>query len=155
MQKICKKCGIEKNVNEFWKNTPPKNQKIIRQLYRSSCIECLRVKDKKKYVRGVPFVKGHIPWSKKNKGKYFFERNSCERNAAKDMDWKKLVKERDKKCVKCGSKNKLHAHHIIPFKDNIETRFDLDNGITLCISCHMSFENSGKKRKKRGILCQV
>lgn len=51
--------------------------------------------------------------------------------------WASLVKLRDKKCVKCGSVYKLHAHHIKPFKNNPELRYDVNNGETLCSYCHI------------------
>ena len=50
--------------------------------------------------------------------------------------WATLVKARNKKCVKCGSVDTLHAHHIEHWKDNEDLRYDLDNGVTLCEDCH-------------------
>jgi hypothetical protein len=51
--------------------------------------------------------------------------------------WKKSVKERDGfSCVKCGSKEYIHAHHIVTFSGNTELRVDINNGITLCEFCH-------------------
>jgi len=58
------------------------------------------------------------------------------RNGGKHLEWRKLIKERDGQCKKCGTKENLHAHHIIPWKESVEKRFDLENGITLCKSCH-------------------
>lgn len=51
-------------------------------------------------------------------------------------EWSRLVRERDKVCVKCGSSERLHAHHLIPWKKDPSKRFDLFNGITLCVHCH-------------------
>ena len=58
--------------------------------------------------------------------------------------WKELAKsvyERDNyKCIRCGaghtSKNKLHAHHVKPWAGNEDSRFELENIVTLCQSCH-------------------
>ena len=50
--------------------------------------------------------------------------------------WAALVKKRDEKCTKCKSVYDLHAHHIKPYKDFEELRYDVNNGITLCGSCH-------------------
>ena len=59
------------------------------------------------------------------------------RNTAEHYAWRNKIKERDRwQCTKCFSKEKLHAHHIIPWKVDKEKRFDLNNGITLCASCH-------------------
>jgi len=52
--------------------------------------------------------------------------------------WRLAVLERDGyACQHCGKiGNKLHAHHIKTFKMNPESRYDVDNGITLCKQCH-------------------
>lgn len=62
------------------------------------------------------------------------------RNSSRHIEWAKQVRERDGECKKCGKKEYLHAHHIIPWNDSIEKRFDLANGITLCRSCHKKEE---------------
>ena len=49
-----------------------------------------------------------------------------------DIAWANAVKDRDqRKCVICGDTNGLNAHHIIP-RENHETKFDIENGISLC-----------------------
>lgn len=51
--------------------------------------------------------------------------------------WKKSVKIRDgNKCRRCGNKNNLEAHHILPWAEYPQGRIDINNGITLCNSCH-------------------
>lgn len=52
--------------------------------------------------------------------------------------WVNAVMSRDKAtCQKCGATEiELHAHHIKPFKDYPELRFNVANGLTLCYSCH-------------------
>lgn len=52
--------------------------------------------------------------------------------------WAKKVKERDGKCIKCGSKENLCAHHISHWADDPINRINIDNGITLCATCHRS-----------------
>lgn len=62
---------------------------------------------------------------------------SINRAGVRNKKWRVDVKERDVyKCMNCGTNEKLHAHHIIPWKQDISKRFELDNGITLCASCH-------------------
>jgi 5-methylcytosine-specific restriction endonuclease McrA len=53
--------------------------------------------------------------------------------------WRKAVYERDNyTCQKCGAKGAyLNAHHIKPWADYPEFRYDLDNGIALCRACHI------------------
>jgi len=53
--------------------------------------------------------------------------------------WAAMVKERDQKCMECKSIYDLHAHHIKAYKDNPELRLDVNNGITLCGSCHRNW----------------
>jgi len=77
----------------------------------------------------------------------------CIRGSAQYLEWRKGVYQRDKyKCVKCGdtTSGNLNAHHIKEFikimlNNNISTLeealeciefWDLDNGETLCVSCH-------------------
>ncbi len=52
-------------------------------------------------------------------------------------DWRFNCLERDSwKCRDCGSKKKLHVHHIKSFKDHPQFRIDINNGTTLCRPCH-------------------
>lgn len=52
--------------------------------------------------------------------------------------WAQHVINRDNAtCQKCGvTKVQMHAHHIKPFIDNKELRFELSNGLALCAPCH-------------------
>lgn len=63
---------------------------------------------------------------------------SKERRSYQARVWRNSVRERDGwECKHCGaSGGKLHAHHIKSWKDHPELRFDMDNGITLCVPCH-------------------
>lgn len=61
-----------------------------------------------------------------------------ERNTFANEEWKKKVKTRDGNiCVKCGSRENLHVHHILAYSKYPEMRYDVDNGITLCKDCHL------------------
>ena len=54
-------------------------------------------------------------------------------------DWRKKVYSRDKfRCQMpgCTSKYRLQAHHIKKLSSAAILRYDVDNGITLCRSCH-------------------
>ena len=44
----------------------------------------------------------------------------------------------------------MHAHHIIPWKVNKSKRFELDNGLTLCKSCHKKIERDCPSGWNRG-----
>ena len=60
-----------------------------------------------------------------------------------DKEWAIKVKLKDNgKCIVCGATQHLNAHHIIP-RQLKNTRYDLDNGISLCPKHHrFSFELS-------------
>lgn len=54
--------------------------------------------------------------------------------------WQKAVFERDGfTCQNCGSKEKLEAHHILGFKEYEQKRYEIENGLTLCKSCHVKY----------------
>ena len=56
--------------------------------------------------------------------------------------WAIRVKERDNyTCQICGNSpsGKLNLHHLNAWKSFPEQRFDLDNGVTLCVDCHKEF----------------
>lgn len=54
------------------------------------------------------------------------------------IQWRKAVYKRDDyTCQHCKVKGgRLEAHHVKSFATHPELRFDVDNGITLCKSCH-------------------
>lgn len=64
--------------------------------------------------------------------------NMALRTSYKSKEWARLVKERDNHtCCDCGVKNVLlHAHHLMPWKTHEDLRFDVSNGVTVCIPCH-------------------
>jgi transposase len=56
-------------------------------------------------------------------------------------EWRKSVFARDDyTCQMCGKRSNgdIQAHHILPWRIHPETRFDVANGITLCVACHLS-----------------
>ena len=75
--------------------------------------------------------------------------------------WKKMVHEKSgfkcskcgveqgKFCECCGQRVNLHAHHIKPYADNPELRYDVENGISLCSVCHWE-EHHGKSGELLG-----
>lgn len=52
-------------------------------------------------------------------------------------EWRRAVMTRDGfRCVLCSATGYLHAHHMFPWALYPALRFDVDNGVTLCDSCH-------------------
>lgn len=73
-----------------------------------------------------------------------------ERSTNEYINWRKSVYCRDLyTCQKCGAKSKkgnnkkveLNAHHIFNWKDYPDKRYDVNNGITLCVDCHNEFHS--------------
>lgn len=58
------------------------------------------------------------------------------RNNYKYRQWRLSIINRDGKCMVCGSKENLQAHHIKPFSTHPLERYDERNGLTLCETCH-------------------
>jgi len=71
--------------------------------------------------RGINYSEGPV-WTQGERG---------QKNA-----WSRDVKRRDHKCVYCGSEERLHSHHILSAHKHPEFRLFIDNGITLCHTCH-------------------
>lgn len=62
--------------------------------------------------------------------------NQRARHTFQYKNWARQVLIRDKRtCKLCGNLGKT-AHHIKKFSDFLELRYEIDNGITLCSSCH-------------------
>jgi len=74
------------------------------------------------------------------------------RKSAQYASWRLTVYKRDHYCCQmCSSKTRqLTAHHILPFDRYPELRFVVDNGITLCRSCHLKIH-----REKGFTSCQT
>ena len=71
------------------------------------------------------------------------------RNDKKEhSSWRRRVFARDKHtCQKCKLfpklKGQLNAHHLIPWSVNFYLRYNINNGLTLCISCHKEVHKNG------------
>jgi hypothetical protein len=108
-------------------------------------------KEMSKRMKGNTYAKGKKSWNSGLKGYLAGENNNnwkggitsindLIRKSKEYIEWAISVYKRDKYiCQECGIKcraNNIIAHHIKPFADYPELRFDTNNGITLCRSCH-------------------
>lgn len=79
-----------------------------------------------------PNWKGGMLWKDPERGRY------------RAKMWVKAVKDRDGwRCTKCGSIDRLHSHHIKPWRHYPELRYDVSNGTTLCHTCHEEAHGRG------------
>ena len=63
--------------------------------------------------------------------------SGAERNMPEYIVWRDAVYRRDNRtCQAYGQRSDLNAHHIKAWASHPELRFDVDNGQTLCASCH-------------------
>jgi hypothetical protein len=59
--------------------------------------------------------------------------------------WKEQVFEKlGRKCQHCGTEENLHCHHIEGFRENAKLRYDVDNAMVLCRSCHTKEHHRNK-----------
>lgn len=82
--------------------------------------------------------------SGENNHRWIKDRNELKKSEDKRLDsaymnWRRLVYKRDS--FKCKINNsdcisQVEAHHILPWRDYIELRYDVNNGITLCKHHH-------------------
>lgn len=71
------------------------------------------------------------------------------RTSSKYQEWRLKVLKRDNyTCGICKSITKsLQVHHKTNFSTDIENRYNIDNGITLCLECHKKLHHTeGYKR---------
>lgn len=66
-----------------------------------------------------------------------FRSEPSARQSPELKEWRKAVMLRDGfACKECGSKIGLCAHHIKHWAKHPDSRFDVENGVTLCTECH-------------------
>lgn len=85
----------------------------------------------------------HHSW----KGGVWKNTNLAIRKSLEYKLWRIAVFERDNyTCIWCGQiGGELNADHIKPFSQYPELRFAIDNGRTLCVSCHKKTDTYGFK----------
>ena len=63
----------------------------------------------------------------------------------KMRSWSIMVKKLDDwMCVGCGSSKFLESHHIVPISHDNTMKYDIDNGVTLCLICHSAIHGKCK-----------
>lgn len=76
------------------------------------------------------------------------ERKEAERKTPEYRRWRLNVLERDSfTCQLCGQVGgELNVHHIKPYATFPALRYDEDNGVALCKSCHIELHKRARRR---------
>lgn len=151
---VCKKIAIGKmgNKNPNWRGG---TRAVI-------CKECNKFffVTHKRIERGVHFC------SRNCMGKFRNINNKTPINAlirgsTKYRLWREAVFKRDNwTCVWCGARSGsgvavvLNADHVKSFAYYPELRFDINNGRTLCISCHRKTDTYANNLSKRTVVAE-
>lgn len=128
---------LKSNKKVWFKCNCGKHDDYIRSLnnafqYNYKCPECVKDETSAR-MRG----EGNHFWKGGINGE-----NDTLRHRREYKEWRTSVYERDDyTCQCCGSRGGcLNAHHINQFADYPELRYDVNNGITLCVKCHDATE---------------
>lgn len=113
-------------------------------------------------MKGNKYAEGTPAWNSGLKGYKSGEENSNWkggvtsendkiRKSKEYKDWARAVYKRDNwSCLLCPKKcqaGDIVAHHCMFFADHPEMRFVVQNGVTLCRSCHLSLHKKLDRQK--------
>lgn len=130
---------VKQKISDYWQT----NFGVAGPTQLDECKEKTRETCMKKY--GVPNVGAAFPMrgsdSPRWKGGVAHHRQ--ERSTFEYRNWRDGVYGRDHYfCRICGQHSgRLEAHHLFDWKRYPELRYNVDNGVTLCESCHKAFHS--------------
>jgi len=139
--KFCSRlCQNRTNKSRFWlgKKRPKETNEKISKTCKERGIE--------PRVKFLAYGKDHPNW----KGGKFKDERKDIKKLKKYIDWRTSVFERDAyTCQICGQVGKkIQADHIEPWSTHPELRFELSNGRTLCVPCHIKTPTWGRSALK-------
>lgn len=160
----CVKCGVEFWTHAFRAETAKYCSKSCwsdRAPVRD-CETCgssfkVSIGDREKYCSKSCYTttmkgEGHPGW----KGGASLE-SERGRASSELKAWRQAVFERDGfTCQGCGTAGgDMHAHHRLHFATHPEARFDISNGVTLCVACHGAVHGKDftNRRKRECVEC--
>lgn len=149
---VCKKCGIDKPITEFYKDSKMKSG------VRTTCKACVIEKQRQYYLKNTNAVKEY------HKRHYKGYRDK-QRKA--DAEYNERVYSLKTPCAKCGDDRLfiVDFHHIEPseksfniYRKSAKTNFSLieeeaKKCVCLCRNCHGEFHHLYGQRPKNGREC--
>jgi len=169
IKRICKHCGKEFFTYNAWlrngkagnycsKSCASKSYKRKKYLVKKNCVICGKEFWVKRYRKNTALYCSvqcrAIDRGRKMRGK----NHPNWKGGISERDWKfkkwaKKVKQRDNyTCQKCGYVGKeVEAHHLKKWHENIELRYNINNGITLCRKCHSEAHKEIKNFILKGV----
>ena len=120
---------------KYYKKYQEKNQARSIKYYRENREHCLKIK--RIYDKNNPekkLISREKTLTKQGK----FMNMTCIEYTYALMSWSRCVKKRDNYvCIWCKSTENLNADHIKPKKDFPKLALKIENGRTLCKTCHI------------------
>lgn len=118
----------------------------IKEKYKQTCLERYGVENYSYTQEFKNSISGENNCNWKGEDAIYSRK---ERHTEEYRSWRKAVFSRDLyTCQKCGIKSakgihsvSLAAHHILNWKTHEDLRYDINNGVTLCIDCHKQFHS--------------
>ena len=116
---------------------------LLQEHLVKACQKSIEVERKKQLLLQETLTKAYersIKDAKRRHKKPNHTRSTAQKEAFYS-DWRITVLVRDNfTCQDCKDADislaSLEVHHILPWKDNVNSRYDPENGVTLCKSCH-------------------
>jgi 5-methylcytosine-specific restriction endonuclease McrA len=69
-----------------------------------------------------------------------------------DREFRRRIIDRDGSCILCRNTSRLLVHHIEPWVEREDLRFDEKNCLSLCIRCHARADNVHHKEATKPML---
>lgn len=133
----------------FWRGQKHSEESIIR-MSETRADGRYKGKNNPNYGRRV-FGKDNPNWQGGKKSLYV-KNNPPNSGIKKDRLFRKQIKLRDKQCILCGNISHLHTHHIEPWMEREDLRFESKNCVVLCWHCHTRADNAHHKERIKPML---
>jgi hypothetical protein len=150
--KVCRPCASKIAIRtDEWKRKISESQKgkIISPEQIKKFVE--KMKGRVSPLKGIP--KLHLRGDKNPCWKGGRNERMQLMGQVEYINWRKMVFERDNyTCQFCGKRGcKIQADHILAWATHPESRYDINNGRTLCIPCHRMTDTYGGRGMKKDI----